>query len=316
MSTERAGRLGVGTIGAGRVGAVLASALAGAGHALTGIAAISDASRERAAVMLPSVPVLPIPEVVERSELVLLSVPDTELAMLVAGLADAGAWQPGQLVLHTAARFGTGVLDPARQAGAIPLAVHPAMNFTGTSIDLARLRGHLVRGHRPGSGAADRPGPGRRDGRRAVRRRRSTTARPTARPSRRPSRSPPRSSTRPATCSPASASAAPAQCSPHSCAAPSRTRCPGTTPDPGSMGPVRSTGPVPNGPWEVARDRGHHGHASRVDDRRVARAARRAARGRGIHRPRSDHGRPARRPPRARRAGLANSPTSSSCRSS
>ena len=141
MSTERAGRLGVGTIGAGRVGAVLASALAGAGHALTGIAAISDASRERAAVMLPSVPVLPIPEVVERSELVMLSVPETELAMLVAGLADAGAWQPGQLVLHTAARFGTGVLDPARRAGAIPLAVHPAMNFTGTSIDLARLRG-------------------------------------------------------------------------------------------------------------------------------------------------------------------------------
>ena len=72
MSTERAGRLGVGTIGAGRVGAVLASALAGAGHALTGIAAISDASRERAAAMLPSVPVLPIPEVVERSELVML----------------------------------------------------------------------------------------------------------------------------------------------------------------------------------------------------------------------------------------------------
>ena len=41
---QRAGRLGVGTIGAGRVGAVLASALGGAGHALTGIAAVSDSS--------------------------------------------------------------------------------------------------------------------------------------------------------------------------------------------------------------------------------------------------------------------------------
>ena len=59
----------------------------------------------------------------------------------MSGLADAGVWQPGQLVLHTAARFGTGVLDPARRAGAIPLAVHPAMSFTGTSIDLARLAG-------------------------------------------------------------------------------------------------------------------------------------------------------------------------------
>ena len=141
MPAERAGRLGVGTIGAGRVGAVLASALANAGHALTGIAAVSTPSLERAAVMLPGVPVLPIPDVVERSELVLLAVPESELEALVSGLADAGVWQPGQLVLHTAARFGTGVLDPARRAGAIPLAVHPAMSFTGTSIDLARLPG-------------------------------------------------------------------------------------------------------------------------------------------------------------------------------
>lgn len=141
MPAERAGRLGVGTIGAGRVGAVLASALAGAGHALTGIAAVSEVSRERAAAMLPAVPVLPIPDIIERSELVLLAVPETELEALVAGLARAGAWQPGQLVLHTAARFGTGVLAPALHAGAIPLAVHPAMSFTGTSIDLARLPG-------------------------------------------------------------------------------------------------------------------------------------------------------------------------------
>lgn len=141
MPAERSGRLGVGAIGAGRVGAVLTAALAGAGHAVTGIAAVSDASRERAAAMLPAVPVLPIPEIVERSELVLLAVPEAELEGLVSGLADAGVWQAGQLVLHTAARFGTSVLDPARRAGAIPLAVHPAMTFTGTSIDLARLAG-------------------------------------------------------------------------------------------------------------------------------------------------------------------------------
>jgi predicted short-subunit dehydrogenase-like oxidoreductase (DUF2520 family) len=138
---RRAGRLGVGTIGAGRVGAVLASALAGAGHALTGISAVSDASRERASAMLPDVPVLPIPEVIERSELVLVAVPADELPSLVDGLAAAGAWRPGQLVVHTAARYGVEVLDPARRAGAIPLAIHPAMTFTGTSIDLTRLAG-------------------------------------------------------------------------------------------------------------------------------------------------------------------------------
>lgn len=141
MPEARAGRLGVGVIGAGRVGAVLASALGGAGHAITGVAAVSEASRTRAEAMLPNAPVLPVPEIIERSELVLLAVPADELEQLVAGLAAADVWQPGQLVLHTAARYGSGVLDPARRAGAIPLAVHPVMSFTGTSIDLARLAG-------------------------------------------------------------------------------------------------------------------------------------------------------------------------------
>lgn len=136
---QRDGRLGVGVVGAGHVGPVLGAALGGAGHAVVGIATVSDAGRERADALLPGVPVLTVPEVVERSELVLLAVPDAELPELVAGLAAVGAWQPGQLVVHTAPGFGTAVLQPAMAAGAIPLAIHPAMTFTGTSIDLVRL---------------------------------------------------------------------------------------------------------------------------------------------------------------------------------
>lgn len=137
----RPGRLGVGVVGAGRVGAVLGSALRGAGHPVVAVSAISEASRERAATLLPGVPVLDIPEVVRRAELVLLAVPDDALADLVKGLADVGAWQAGQIVVHTSGRFGVGVLAPARSAGAIPLALHPAMTFTGTSLDLSRLVG-------------------------------------------------------------------------------------------------------------------------------------------------------------------------------
>jgi predicted short-subunit dehydrogenase-like oxidoreductase (DUF2520 family) len=138
--TVRSGRLGVGVVGAGRVGPVLGAALAGAGHALVGISAVSDASRERAEAMLPGVPILEVPRILELSELVLLAVPESELADLVAGLAAIGAWQPGQLVVHTAPGVGVSVLLPAVRAGVIPLAIHPAMSFTGTSIDLVRLR--------------------------------------------------------------------------------------------------------------------------------------------------------------------------------
>lgn len=137
--SARAGRLGVGIIGAGRVGPVLGAALAGAGHAITGISAISAASLDRAEAILPGVPVLSIPEIVERSELVLLAIPSAEIPALVAGLAETGAWQPGQILAHTAPELGLAVLEPAARLGVIPLALHPAMVFTGTSMDLQRL---------------------------------------------------------------------------------------------------------------------------------------------------------------------------------
>ncbi|NYE96064.1 putative short-subunit dehydrogenase-like oxidoreductase (DUF2520 family) [Psychromicrobium silvestre] len=136
---ERPGRLGVGVIGAGKVGAVLGAALRAAGHAVIGVSAVSEQSRDRAESLLPGVPILQIPELVERSELVLLAVPDDVLEQLVTGLAATGAWQMGQLVAHTSGRFGVGVLAPIRAAGAIPLAIHPAMTFSGLSMDLARL---------------------------------------------------------------------------------------------------------------------------------------------------------------------------------
>src|SRR5699024_9091159 len=134
-------RLGIGVIGAGRVGAVLGAALRGEGHALTGAYAVSDASRERAAALLPGVPLLDVPSLVERSEMLLLAVPDDQLAPLAAGIAATGMVPGGQLVVHTSGRYGTEVLAPLAHAGSATLALHPAMTFTGTRADLARLIG-------------------------------------------------------------------------------------------------------------------------------------------------------------------------------
>ncbi|MBG6054890.1 putative short-subunit dehydrogenase-like oxidoreductase (DUF2520 family) [Salinibacterium sp. CAN_S4] len=136
----QSGRLGVGIIGAGRVGPVIGAALAGAGHAIVGIASISEDNRDRARALLPEVPILEIPVLLERSELVILAIPEAEIESLVTGLAATGSWQPGQLVLHTAPGLGYSVLAPAIAAGVIPLAIHPTMVFTGTSLDLVRMR--------------------------------------------------------------------------------------------------------------------------------------------------------------------------------
>lgn len=134
-------RLGIGVIGAGRVGAVLGAALRAEGHAITGVHAVSDASRERADELLAGVPRLDVPQIVERSEMLLLAVPDDQLPDLVSGIAAAGISPGGQLVAHTSGRFGVEVLAPLEQAGAVAVALHPAMTFTGTALDLSRLVG-------------------------------------------------------------------------------------------------------------------------------------------------------------------------------
>lgn len=133
--------MGVGIISAGRVGAVIGSALRATGHAITGAAAVSDASRSRADELLRGVPILDPATIAERSELVILAVPDDELPQLAAGLACAGVVPGGQIFAHTSGRYGIDVLKPLADAGAITLAIHPAMTFTGTSLDLPRLIG-------------------------------------------------------------------------------------------------------------------------------------------------------------------------------
>ena len=136
---ERPARFEVGIVGAGRVGAVLGAALARAGHRVTGVSAVSEASLERAATLLPGVPVRPIPEVVAGAHLVVLAVPDDALADLVAGLSATGTFTPGQLVLHTSGAHGISIFEAAAASDIVPLALHPAMTFTGTAIDLERL---------------------------------------------------------------------------------------------------------------------------------------------------------------------------------
>ncbi len=138
---SRPGRLAVGVVGAGRVGPALAAALQLAGHRPVAVSAVSDASRRRAAALLPDVPVVEPAQVLAMSDLVLLTVPDDALPGLVSGLAETGAVRPGQLLVHTSGRYGVSVLDPALRAGALPLALHPAMTFTGTTVDVQRLAG-------------------------------------------------------------------------------------------------------------------------------------------------------------------------------
>lgn len=134
-------RLRVGIVGVGRAGSVLGAALARAGHQITGVHAVSDISRLRAEALLPGVPIVPAADAVAGVDLALITVPDDALAGVVHGLVVAGSLARGQLVAHVSGRYGIGVLAEATAGGAGPIAMHPAMTLTGTSLDLKRLAG-------------------------------------------------------------------------------------------------------------------------------------------------------------------------------
>jgi predicted short-subunit dehydrogenase-like oxidoreductase (DUF2520 family) len=131
----------IGVVGAGRVGAVVSAALRAAGHEVVAAAGESTASRDRITALLPGVRTAKPTAVARACDLLLLTVPDDMLENVVTQLVGAGAIRSGQVVCHTSGRHGLAVLASAAAVGARPVAMHPAMTFTGTERDLDRLRG-------------------------------------------------------------------------------------------------------------------------------------------------------------------------------
>lgn len=131
-------RLSVGVISGGAVGTAIAETLRRAGHHIHGIVARSHASQDRLAQRLPGVPRITTADAAQ-SALVILAVPDTQLLAVTHEVAAVS--RPGQIVVHTAGALGCAVLQAVTDTGALPLALHPAMSFTGGPEDTDRLAG-------------------------------------------------------------------------------------------------------------------------------------------------------------------------------
>jgi predicted short-subunit dehydrogenase-like oxidoreductase (DUF2520 family) len=122
----------IGIIGSGRAGSALGAALASAGHPVTGVTARSQASQDRAARLLPDVPVLSADEVTARADVVLVAVPDSAIREVAQSLPLTAE----QYVVHLSGAHGLSVLQPT---AAIPVALHPPMTFTGDQPDLSAI---------------------------------------------------------------------------------------------------------------------------------------------------------------------------------
>jgi predicted short-subunit dehydrogenase-like oxidoreductase (DUF2520 family) len=137
--SERA-RMGIGLIGDSPAGVVVARSLAGAGHALIGRTPPPEDRAEQVDVALSGVAVMDIPEIVRRSEMVILASHSDALEAVVKRLAEEGWCQSGQLVLHLAIDHSLEVLSPLVAQGVIPLWLYPMVPLTGSSLDSAVLR--------------------------------------------------------------------------------------------------------------------------------------------------------------------------------
>ena len=113
-------RLNIGIVGDGPVGKAFNQALGAAGHEM-----IQRKS---------------IPDLLEFADLVIFAIPDDQLELTISGITEGKLWKPGQLVAHTSGKHGYSILNPAAQAGSIPLAIHPAMRFTDSEADQQALR--------------------------------------------------------------------------------------------------------------------------------------------------------------------------------
>jgi predicted short-subunit dehydrogenase-like oxidoreductase (DUF2520 family) len=140
-TNEHPARLRVGIIGPGRAGTALARALARAGHQVTAASAVSERSKQRVRDNFPAARLTDPAGVLAAADLVLCTVPDDVLPGLIEGLAATGAPYAGRLLAHASGAHGVRVLDPATQAGALPLALHPVMTFTGREDDVDRIKG-------------------------------------------------------------------------------------------------------------------------------------------------------------------------------
>lgn len=130
----------VSVLGAGRVGTAVSVLLVRAGHRVVAVSGRAP-TRDRASRHLPDVPVLEPEEACRAGELVLIAVPDDEIAGMVERLAAAGAFREGQWAVHLSGAAGLDVLEPARRAGARILAVHPLQTFPTVEAALDRIPG-------------------------------------------------------------------------------------------------------------------------------------------------------------------------------
>ena len=128
----------IGFIGAGTVGTALAIRLTEQGYAVVAVASRSRASAEKLADRIIHCCVAEKSQEVARlADLVFITTPDD----VIASVANAVQWRPGQMVVHCNGSASTDILENARRSGALVGSFHPLQTFADVSEAIRNLPG-------------------------------------------------------------------------------------------------------------------------------------------------------------------------------
>ena len=133
--------LRIGFIGAGRVAKGLAWGMAQSKHEVAAAASRSLASTEQLAARIAGCRASANPQdVVDRADLVFITVPDDAIAAVAAGVK----WRQGMAVVHCSGATEVSALEPAARAGAAIGGFHPLQFFADPEVALAGLPGCTI----------------------------------------------------------------------------------------------------------------------------------------------------------------------------
>ena len=128
-------------VGPGRLGTLVAHALVASGTSVVRVAGGSDASRGRLREQLAGVRDVPLEDVAQGVDLVVIATPDAAITDTVDRLVRADALDESHGVVHLAGVHGLEPLRRAGLAGARIAALHPATTVPSGASDPALLHG-------------------------------------------------------------------------------------------------------------------------------------------------------------------------------
>jgi predicted short-subunit dehydrogenase-like oxidoreductase (DUF2520 family) len=138
-------------IGAGRVGRALGRRLRELGWKIGAVITRGEASARRAVrVIGAGKSHAQMTRQIVLSRVILIAVPDDEIAAVAQELARIGAEElRGKVVLHTSGALDERVLDHVKACGAAVGSIHPLQSFSGVAVPLLEGRAFAVEGDSP-----------------------------------------------------------------------------------------------------------------------------------------------------------------------